>query len=336
MSSYFNFTADEQRTVIRQVANKTALPPQAIEKDVWVTALVQIVFSLPFADKLVFKGGTSLSKVWNVIERFSEDIDLSIDRQHFGLKGDLTKKQLKNLRKQSSLFVKEEFCNALQNALNSYGLQDYCSIEPEPDGEGDRTYPEPRKVFIHYQSLFGKSDYLTSEVVLEIGARAMTEPTSKKFLRSLVSENSDIDTSITNSEIITIVPEKTFLEKVFLLHEIFTGNSSMKAERKSRHLYDLEKMMDKDFAVKALSNHELWNAIQRHRSVFTPINGIDYTSNIRGNLNIIPPQNIISEWQQDYEMMQQTMIHGESLPFDKLVKRLEELEKKFLTETPNS
>jgi len=329
MNRYFNSTADEQRIIIQQVANKMILPPQAIEKDVWVTALVEIVFSLPFADKLVFKGGTSLSKVWNVVERFSEYIDLSIDRQHVGLGGDLTKKQLKNLRKQSSLFVKEEFCNALQNAINKYGLQDYCSIEVQPDGEGDSTYPEPRKIFIRYQSLFGKLDYLSSEIVLEIGARALMEPTSKMFVRSFISENSDYDTSVTNSEIITIVPEKTFLEKAFLLHEIFTGTGSMKADRKSRHLYDLEKMMDKDFAIKALSDHELWNAIQHHRSIFTPIRGIDYTSNIRGNISIIPPKNIIDEWQQDYEMMQQTMIHGESISFDKLLQRLEELQERF-------
>ena len=329
MNRYFNSTADEQRMVIQQVANRMILPPQAIEKDVWVTALVQIVFTLPFADKLVFKGGTSLSKVWNVIERFSEDIDLSIDRQHFGLEGDLTKKQLKNLRKQSSLFVKDEFCNALRNALNTYGLQDYCSVEAQSDGEGDNTYPEPRKVFIRYQSLFDKLDYLSSEIVLEIGARALMEPTSKKTVKSLISENSDIDTTVINSDIITIVPEKTFLEKAFLLHEIFTSGGSMKADRKSRHLYDLEKMMDKDFAIKALSDIKLWNAIQHHRSIFTPVRGIDYTSNIRSNICIIPPQNVIAEWQQDYEMMQQTMIHGESLSFDKLVNRLEELQERY-------
>ena len=65
-----------------------------IEKDLWVTTILQIIFSLPFADKLIFKGGTSLSKVWKLINRFSEDIDLSVDRSLFGLEGDLTKKRL--------------------------------------------------------------------------------------------------------------------------------------------------------------------------------------------------------------------------------------------------
>jgi hypothetical protein len=329
MNNFLNLTKDKQITLIEQIAGRTGLAPQAIEKDVWVTAITQIVFTLPFADKLVFKGGTSLSKVWNVVERFSEDIDLSLDRNYLGLEGDVTKKQLSKLRKQSSLFVKDEFCNALQDAIKHYGLQDFLTIEIEPDGEGDKTYPEPRKVFIHYQSLFGNLDYISPKIVLEIGARALIEPTEKKTMKSLISEHTNIDTSTTDSEIITIVPAKTFLEKAFLLHEIFTGTGSMKANRRSRHLYDLEKMMDKDFAVNAISDYELWNTIQHHRSIFTPVRGIDYTSDIRGNLSIIPPKSVIDEWKQDYEVMQGTMIHGESLSFDKLVERLEELQERF-------
>ncbi|MCL2417618.1 MAG: nucleotidyl transferase AbiEii/AbiGii toxin family protein [Bacteroidales bacterium] len=329
MNDFLNRTKEQQITIIEQIAARVNLAPQVIEKDLWVTAILQIVFSLPFADKLVFRGGTSLSKVWNVIERFSEDIDLSVDRQHFGLDGDLTKKQLKKLRKESSLFVKEEFCNALQDGLNHYGLKDLCKIEVQPDGEGDSTYPEPRKVFIRYQSLFDKMNYVLSEIVLEIGSRALFEPTAKSFVKSMISQNSDIDTSVINLEIITTVPEKTFLEKAFLLHEIFVGNGSKTANRRSRHLYDLERMMDKDFALKAMSDIELWNTIQHHREIFTPISGVDYKSDIRKNICLTPPQDIIDEWQQDYEFMQQTMIHGSSLPFDSLLKRLEDLQKRY-------
>ncbi len=329
MNNFLAFAKERQITIIEQTSRRTNLAPQVVEKDLWVTAILQIVFSLPFADMLIFKGGTSLSKVWNIIERFSEDIDLTIDRQYFGLDGDLTKKQLKNLRKQSSLFVKQEFCNALQNAIKQQALNNYCVVEAEPDGEGDTTYPEPRKIFIRYQSLFDEMSYMLSEIVLEIGARSLIEPTAKGHVRSMVSENFDIDTSLVDSDIITTVPKKTFLEKIFLLHEIFNGNGSMKADRKSRHLYDLVKMMDEDFAVKAVSDHELWSAIQHHRSVFTSVGGIDYGSNIRNNLNIIPPRSVFNEWQQDYETMQQTMIYGASLSFDKLVERLGELENRF-------
>lgn len=92
---------------LQQVASAKHIPPHAVEKDLWVTIILQVVFSLPYADMLLFKGGTSLSKVYRQIGRFSEDIDLSIDRTLFGLEGDLTKKQLKKLRKASSIFVRD-------------------------------------------------------------------------------------------------------------------------------------------------------------------------------------------------------------------------------------
>lgn len=90
-NDYFSLTAPQQRTILEQTAIKQGLPKQAVEKDLWVTAVIQLLFSLPCADNLVFKGGTSLSKVWKLINRFSEDIDLAIDRVVFELEGDLKK-----------------------------------------------------------------------------------------------------------------------------------------------------------------------------------------------------------------------------------------------------
>jgi len=336
MSNFLSLTNKQKIAIIEQTADKTRLFPQIIEKDLWVITILQVVFSLPFADRLVFKGGTSLSKIWKVVERFSEDIDLAVDRQHFGLEGDLTVRQLKKLRKQSSLFVKEDFCNALQNALNQHGLQHLCVVEAEPDGKGDKTYPEPRTIFVRYRSLFDGLDYLSSKIVLEVGARSLIEPTALRTVKSLISENLNVDTSLIDVSIATAVPEKTFLEKTFLLHEIFTGSGAMVANRKSRHLYDLEKMMDKEFAINAVSDNELWNTIHHHREIFTHVNGVDYTPDIRHRICLIPPPDIINEWRQDYESMQQTMIYGSSLPFDSLIKRMEELQSRFHRRSKNS
>ena len=328
MSEFFKFSTEQKSAIIRQVVNKTGLYPQIVEKDLWVTTFLQLIFSLPFADKLVFKGGTSLSKVWNIIERFSEDIDLAVDRKLFDLDGDLTVKQLKKLRKKSSLFVKETFCAELQKALKKHDLQNLCSIEPQPDGEGDKTYPEPRKIFICYQSLFDSLSYVKTEIVLEIGARSLIEPTEKKEVKSMVSENLNIDTNIENNLINTAVPEKTFIEKAFLLHEIFTTNGRVLANRKSRHLYDLEKMMDNEFAITAISDNVLWSTIRHHREKFTHINGVDYSQDIRPNICLIPPEKVIDDWRQDYETMQRTMIYGKSLTFDELINRIKQLEER--------
>ena len=329
MNSYFKLNAEQQRTVITQAAAKVNLPLQAIEKDLWVTTILQILFSLPISKNLVFKGGTSLSKIWGLIRRFSEDIDLAIDRQQFSIEGDLTIKQLKKLRKQSSIFVKEELCKSLQDAIVQAGIQNLCSIEPECDGEGDNTYPEPRKVYVRYQALFDELDYLKSEIVLEIGARSLIEPTASHPVQSIISENFDIETALVNPDITTALPEKTFLEKVFLLHEIFSGTGLMQADRKSRHLYDLEKMMDKEFSINAISDDELWNAIHHHREVFTRMSDVDYTPDIRQRICLIPPQPVINDWQKDYETMQGAMIYGDSLSFGELISQMEELQNRF-------
>ena len=330
MNDFFTLSNNDKAFIIKTIADKIGLPAQAIEKDLWVSTLLQIVFSLPFADKIVFKGGTSLSKVWNLIERFSEDIDLAMARELLDLPdGDLTVKQIKKLRKQSSLFVKDIFCAELQKSVVQYDLQNFCSIEPQPDGEEDKTYPEPRKIFIRYRSLYDDIPYIKSEVVLEIGARSLFEPTARKTVKSIISEQYPIDTALTKSEIITAVPEKTFLEKAFLLHEIFTSGGNMHANRKSRHLYDLERMMDCDFAQKAIKDDILWETIRHHREVFTRMNGVDYTPDIRKRIVLIPPETVIAEWRQDYATMSNSMIYGNKLTFDALRKQIEKLQSNF-------
>lgn len=330
MNSYFTLNDDQKKMVITQTANKIGLSVQAVEKDLWVTTILKVVFTLPFADKLVFKGGTSLSKVYHLIHRMSEDIDLAVDRSLFGLTGDLTKKQTKKLRKQSSLFVRDEFSAKLSEKLKSFGLDEYLSVESEPNGEGDNTYPEPRKIHIRYPSLFGKQSYLNPEVMLEIGARSLFEPTESAKVTSLVNSTfSQISTDVAEVDIRTAKAEKTFLEKAFLLHEMFTTDRAHIADRKSRHMYDLEKMMDQDFAISAIKDDQLWNTIAHHREVFTSIKGVDYTPDIRKRIVLIPPTEYIDIWKSDYEAMRLSMIYGESLTFDKLLERMQELEERF-------
>ncbi len=333
MNNYFSLTIEEQQQVLQAAEGRIGLPAQAIEKDLWVTAILQIVFTLPFADKLIFKGGTSLSKVGKLISRFSEDIDLAVDRSKFGLVGDLTKKQIKKLRKESSIFVREEFYTALIEAIKQYGLDALCTIEPEQDGEGDNTYPEPRKIWITYKSVIqGELDYLNPVVMLEIGARSLYEPFELNKVKSLVEENfPSIQTTLVDSDITTAVAKKTFLEKAFLLHELFSviGHRA-NANRKSRHLYDLYMMMDKDFAVAAVKDDELWETIRHHREIFTSVRDVDYTSDIRKRIVLIPSEDIISIWEKDYAEMLMNMIYGSNKPtFQEIVEKMRVLQERF-------
>ena len=332
MTDYFLLTPAQQRTIIEQTQNRLGLPPQAVEKDLWVTCILQVLFSLDISANIIFKGGTSLSKFGNLIERFSEDIDIAIDPSTYGLTGDLTKKQLKNLRKRSSLYVKEVLAVALREGLEKYGLMGKLTIEVEPDGEGDATYPEPRRVYITYQSLFSDTlDYLRNVVVLEIGSRSLMEPTVKMPIQTIIGTTfPNVNTSLVTPVITTAAPAKTFVEKICLLHELFSiERETIAANRRSRHLYDLERMMDHDFAKQAMSDNALWESIIHHRAVFTSMKDVDYSVDFRKNLVICPPAHVLPAWEEDYQQMCETMIFGEKLPFNKLLERIKELEDRF-------
>ena len=316
--------------VLTQAANKTGLPVQAVEKDLWVTVVLQMVFTLPVANHLVFKGGTSLSKVWKVIRRFSEDIDLAIDPSIWGFEGDLTKKQIKRLRKASSIFVRDELSHLLQEAVSETGMEKWLHVEADPDGDGDGTYPEPRVIHIRYKSLFDEDlPYLHSEVKLEVGARSLLEPTAKATVTSVLEDALPISTTIKQVMIPTALAEKTFLEKAFLLHELFSSQSSKEANRKTRHLYDLARMMNTDIAARAIADDDLWNTIHHHRELFTSMNGVDYTPDIRKRIRLLPPDDVINDWRSDYKDMQSSMIYGEKSTFTELMEKMRELENLF-------
>jgi len=330
-NDYFKLTTAQQRTVLEQTAIMKALPKQAIEKDLWVTTILQIVFSLPCADNLVFKGGTSLSKVWGLINRFSEDIDLAIDRNVFELDGELTKKQVKKLRKASSIFVRDELYSQLVEAIGKTSLKDKCKIEAEPDGVGDNTYPEPRTIFIIYQSVFNDQlPYLSPTIKIEAGARSLLEPSEKASLSSMVEQAfPTINTTLVDSIVNTAVAEKTFLEKAFLLHELFSVRKDVDAQRRSRHMYDLHMMLKKGIDNSALSNNDLWETIRHHRSMLTSMQGVDYTADIRKNIQLIPPSESLANWKKDYEEMSSAMIYGEKPAFAELLGSMNWLELLF-------
>lgn len=316
--------------VLTQAANKTGLPVQAVEKDLWVTVVLQMVFALPVANHLVFKGGTSLSKVWKVIRRFSEDIDLAIDPSIWGFEGDLTKKQIKRLRKASSIFVRDELCLSLKGVVSETGMEKWLQVEADPDGEGDGTYPEPRMIHVRYKSLFNENlPYLHSEVKLEVGARSLLEPTAKAAVTSVIEDVLPISTTIKQVMIPTALAEKTFLEKAFLLHELFSAQSSREANRKSRHLYDLAQIMNTYIASRAIADDDLWNTIHHHRELFTSMSGVDYTPDIRKRIRLLPPDDVIDDWRSDYKDMQSSMIYGEKPTFTELMKKMRELENLF-------
>src|SRR5205814_7589456 len=100
-TKWLNISKERRVEILNQISNNTGLPAVAIEKDWWVTLVLNASFALAYSNNIVFKGGTSLSKGWNLIDRFSEDLDLAVDRKFFGYEGDINKGQIRSLRKKS-------------------------------------------------------------------------------------------------------------------------------------------------------------------------------------------------------------------------------------------
>ena len=331
MNKFLELSDSQRKSVYESVAIKVGLPAQVIEKDFWVTAILQTVFTLPVAKQLVFKGGTSLSKGWKLIERFSEDIDIAVDPIILGVpEGDLTKKQIKKLRKTSSLFVLEQLTPMICEEVQREGLHSFITVDAQPNGEGDNTYPEPRQIYLHYKSVFDKAlTYLRPDVVLEVSARSLIEPTEPIQIKSILGEHLPV-LPLTDSVIHTAIPAKTFLEKVFLLHELFSvPGHGMIAEHKSRHLYDLYVMMNKDFAKKAVIDDILWESIRHHREIYTSVRDIDYTPDVRKRLRLIPREDILDTWRADYDAMKESMIYGNKPSFDELLEGMSELQREL-------
>lgn len=328
-NDFFSLPETQQRMVLEQAAIRHNLAKQAVEKDLWVTAIIQIIFTLPCADSLVFKGGTSLSKVWGLINRFSEDIDLAIDRTIFNLDGELTKKKVKQLRKESSVFVRDELYRQLSDAIGQTPLNGRCTIEPQPDGDG--TYPEPRTIFVRYQSLFADQiSYLSPIVKVEAGSRSLLEPTESVEINSLIETAlPTISTTVASSKVKTAIAEKTFLEKAFLLHELFSTGKPVEARRRSRHIYDLHMMMQKGLAENAIANNELWETIHHHRATLTSMQGVDYTPDIRDRIQLVPPTESMASWKNDYEETNGSMIYNNPPSFEDLLESMDLLEHLF-------
>jgi predicted nucleotidyltransferase component of viral defense system len=327
---FIKLPEQERLEIFRQIRARIGLNEVAIEKDWWVTAVLRALFALPYSEHFSFKGGTSLSKCWNLIERFSEDIDIAINREFLGFVGVLSKTQIKDkLRRAACSFVREKLQFDLAREMDNQEIDKNLfsvKVNITPISTTD-----PEVIEVRYKSLYNELSYLKPIVKLEISGRSMSEPLQKVSLQSLVDKNFPATSFSEKSfEVNAVIPERTFWEKICLLHEEFAKPQEfMRAERLSRHLYDLVRMSDMKIAEKALDDRGLFKNIVEHRRVFIGLKDFDYGTLSPKTICIIPPENVIAHWQKDYETMRETMIYGNSLPFNKLMEKIKQINERI-------
>lgn len=329
MVAWTRLSIEERQTILANIAEDKGIVENAVEKDYWVSMVLRSVFSLPYSDSLVFKGGTSLSKGWNLIERFSEDIDLAIDRKFLGFGEELNKSQRDKLRKKSKKFIYDTLSHDIELKLGEYGVLDDCKVVVPETTISDL---DPVVLFVEYDTVLSQVvSYIPERVKIEISCRSLMEPFERIAMRSMV-ENAypDEDFAMPMVDVPTVVPGRTFLEKIFLLHEEFTrpGGCS-RIERLTRHMYDIVKMMDKPFAIEAMNNRAMYDEIVAHRKAFTAWSGLDYSTHNPDTISFVPPAAIDSVLRDDYEQMKYGFIYKDAPTYEYLLERLKELQDKF-------
>lgn len=303
----------------------------AIEKDWWVTVILKALFQTECSKSLIFKGGTSLSKSYGIIKRFSEDIDLAISHSFFGIEK-TTKNQRDKLRKTARKYIHEVLSPQLDFQLKAIGVSGY-SIENVTHTQGQNgvripidSDKDPTIVNIHYPSIVEETiSYIPPRVKIEISCLSMDEPTEMREISSLICNQFPEEDIGTCCKVRTVIPTRTFLEKIFLLSEEFQKDNPRNM-RMSRHLYDLERLMDTQYGQEALSNLELYNSIVEHRKKYFALKYVDYNLHNPATINFTIPQRALDAWRSDYAEMQRFFIYGDSLDFDTLMTRMEELQ----------
>jgi hypothetical protein len=324
---------NEKQVILRKAKEEIKFPLYIIEKDWWVVQTLRLIAQMDVAKHIVFKGGTSLSKAWALIDRFSEDIDLAINREFFGFSGDISRTQVGKLKDASSKYISNDFRVSLQKAFDDAGFKDVrLSVTDEKAPDDD-----PVKIEVRYPSATQYSDYIQPRVLLEIGSRSMMEPVTVRPFRSMIGQTfPDLPFADEDIQIRCVNPERTFLEKLFLLHEEHQRpKEKMKIKGKSRHFYDIYRIAQTPYADKALSDKELYKSIVAHRERFSKLGGVDYTSHFPPNLNPIPPAELMPEWERDYAEIQGQMIVSDDISFDKIMNAAKNICDKINCQTNN-
>lgn len=328
---FLQLSRDDRRDVLAIAAEKVGRPIHLLEKDAWVVWALQTLYGTTLGEHLVFKGGTSLSKAYKAIRRFSEDVDLTYDIRELAhdLVGEndeaLPKTRSEEKRwtsevcKRLPVWVYETVSPLIVDAINAQSLPAIVRVEAD-------------KLFIDYEAVAGGSGYVAPSVMLEFGARSTGEPAS---VRDIACDAAGLVDGI---EFPTAKPrvmhaERTFWEKATAIH-VFCLQERLRGERFSRHWHDIVRLDDIGITNSAIAARDLTKSVAQHKSMFfaekaadrTPI---DYEAAVDGGLRLTPSGEGKAALEQDYaRMLEDGLLLDEAETFDELLARCEKIQDK--------
>lgn len=315
--------AIQRKELFSATASKMGITPAAAEKDFWIVWALQQLFSLPdIAKHLCFKGGTSLSKAYGLIERFSEDIDLILDWRDLSEqdpKAERSKTQQGRLNsginEAAQSYIRERLLPAIQQEVKPY-----CSAKLDEH--------DPHTVNIEYPAEFA-AGYLRPIVRLEIGPLAAMLPKEQCAISSYAAEHFPHAFTEPSVKIPTILAERTFWEKLTILHaEAHRPIDKPLPSRYARHYYDVYRMAGSDCAARALADKTLLENVVAFKQKFYPMGWANYQTATRQGLKLLPATEHKKALKADYLAMKE-VIFGELPEFETLLSTLENLQNRI-------
>jgi hypothetical protein len=336
MLEFARLPLDQRVPYFQEVANRRGLTRLIVEKDFWVCFSLRLLFSIPaLADKFVFKGGTSLSKVFGIIKRFSEDIDLSVDPDWLGFGGenrpDAAKsrsqfeKRWKKLNDACAAAVDQKVRPALEQAIQD-------ALGPTRDGTTylafklDEQMHSPVLTFRHPTTEPARPGYVYPQVKLELGSLTDQRPIGDHTVTPWVAEEFPALFAAPACRVIALEIERTFWEKATILHtEYHRPADKPMRNRLARDCYDVCCMAAHPAGQRAMEDLDLLARVVRHKRTYFQSAWTNYDTAKLGSMRLVPADSRLTELKADYQQMQE-MFTEPPPPFDEILRQLRNIE----------
>ena len=329
-AAFQDLSAEDKRYALRTAQGLSGRRAYLLEKDIWVVRTLGVLFEAPFGSDLVFKGGTSLSKGYQVIRRFSEDVDITYDIRAFvpDLAAAAGEEALPSTRSQE-----QHWSKIIRMRLATWVRERARPIVAEGLGRAGcaaRVRADQQRLHIDYDPLLGGYGFVRPEVMVEFGARSTGEP---RELRPVMCDAAAClpDLTFPAARPSVMLAARTFWEKATAVH-VYCRQARRKGERLSRHWHDLVRLDDANIAATALADRALARSVARHKAMFFPEKDtagirIDYEAAVSGRLQLVPSGPARDVLADDYRrMLGDGMLPADEEPFEDLIERCSEIE----------
>lgn len=327
---YVSLSRADQTEVLEIASQRTGRPAHLLEKDVWVVWTLGVLFESSLAQDLTFKGGTSLSKAYQIIDRFSEDIDLTcdirkligdltVDQAHLPTSRSQASKWTKAVRERLPIWIETQVQPLLTKALAQAGMQATLEV-----GGAERD-----KLLLHYPANKQGTGYVKPTVTLEFGGRATGEPhQAMPVVCDMAGQVAGVDFPVASPVVMSVA--RTFWEKATAAH-VYCAQGRLRGERYARHWHDLIAIHRSQHFEAVMRARDVALNVAAHKSFFFSEKDaagevIDYMTAVTGGLNIVPQGRSREALEADYsKMLEDEVLLASGLPFDTLMRACDDL-----------